>query len=41
MAFPPQPSNQKWRNCLAKTPMDHAKISTASILDLVALIGTM
>lgn len=43
MAFPSQPSNQKWCNCLAKTEVHHRKIGRKSILHLTliftALVG--
>jgi hypothetical protein len=41
MAFPLQPSNQKWCACLAKTPGNRHKISTLSMLGSFVLIGTI
>jgi hypothetical protein len=41
MAFPSQPSNQKWCACLAKTPGNRHKISTLSTLCLFVLIETI
>jgi hypothetical protein len=40
MAFPSQPSNQKWCACLAKTPVNRGKIGTMSILYLSVIIVT-
>jgi hypothetical protein len=40
MAFPSQPSNQKWCACLAKTPGNRHKISMMSMLCWFVLIGT-
>ncbi len=38
MAFPSQPSNQKWRDCLAKTPPNRSKIDTLSVLFRLVII---
>ncbi len=38
MAFPSQPSNQKWRDCLAKTPPNRSKIDTISVLFRLVII---
>src|SRR5690348_11520593 len=41
MAFPSQPSNQKWGACLAKTARNPRKMSTMSILRLLILIAAI
>lgn len=38
MAFPSQPSNQKWRDCLAKTHPNRSKIDTLSVLFRLVII---
>jgi hypothetical protein len=40
MAFPSQPSNQKWRACLVKTPLNRRKIGRMPILFLSVIIVT-
>jgi hypothetical protein len=40
MAFPSQPSNQKWCACLAKTPRNRRKIGVMSIFYLLVIIRT-
>jgi hypothetical protein len=40
MAFPRQPSNQKWCDCLAKTTQNRPKISPMSSLCALVIIGT-
>src|SRR5215472_18567115 len=39
MAFPKQPSNQKWCDCLAKTTQNRSKISPMSILYGLVVVG--
>ena len=39
MAFPSQPSNQKWRECLAKTSANRRGVSTLSILPFLIIIA--
>ena len=39
MAFPSQPSNQKWRDCLARTSANRRGISTLSILPFLIVIA--
>jgi hypothetical protein len=39
MAFPSQPSNQKWRDCLARTSANRRGVSTLSILLFLIIIA--
>jgi hypothetical protein len=41
MAFPSQPSNQKWCNCLAKTAANHQKIGPKSMLHLALIFAAV
>ena len=39
MAFPSQPSNQKWCNCLVKTTPNHRQIRPISVLYVALILG--